>query len=141
MSQPIGRLYSEVRANEQLPELTIELTPTRIVATAIATRDYQPVHHDIDIAQGFGNAGIFLNTHTTAGILERFVLEWAGPGAFVKSVKFRLGIPGYAGDTLVLRGEVAEMNEDERLVSVKVVGTNALGTHVDGVVVIELANA
>ncbi len=137
----MSQLFSKLRVGEQLPELTIELSPTRVIATAIATRDYQPVHHDSDIAQGFGNSGIFLNTHTTAGYLERFVLEWAGPDAFVKSVKFRLGIPSYAGDTLVLRGEVAEMNQGQRQIGVKVVGTNSLGTHVDGSVVIELTDA
>ena len=33
-----------------LPPLTIEATPTFVVASALATRDFQDVHHDRDLA-------------------------------------------------------------------------------------------
>lgn len=131
----------EVRANEHLPPQVIALTTTRIIAAAIATRDYQPVHHDVDLAASLGNAGIFLNTHTTAGFLECYVQAWAGRDALIKSVKFRLGVPGYAGDTLHLSGEVLDEPTSDALVTVKVIGTNSLGTHVDGEVCVQLANA
>ena len=35
----------------KLPELSLYGDPTFIVSTAIATRDYQDVHHDRDKAQ------------------------------------------------------------------------------------------
>lgn len=40
----------EVEVGDPLPELRIEVTPTFVVSTAIATRDYQDVHHDRDAA-------------------------------------------------------------------------------------------
>ncbi|MGH9017010.1 MAG: MaoC family dehydratase, partial [Acidimicrobiales bacterium] len=40
----------EIRVGDELPELAIPLTRTVIVATAIASRDYQDVHHDPGLA-------------------------------------------------------------------------------------------
>lgn len=128
----------QIGVGDRLPHQAIELTTTRIVATAIATRDYQPVHHDVEAVARLGNAGIFLNTHTTAGFLECYVQTWAGSEAFVRSVKFRLGVPAYAGDTLTLSGEVLDTSTANGLVRVKVIGTNALGIHVDGEVCVRL---
>ena len=52
-----------------------------IVSTAIATRDYQDVHHDRDKAQAKGSKDIFVNILTDTGLVERFVTDWAGPAA------------------------------------------------------------
>jgi acyl dehydratase len=138
MSGKLSRHSTDVRAGDSLAPQIIALTPTRIIATAIATRDYQPVHHDVDAVAKQGNGGIFLNTHTTAGFLECYVQAWAGRDAFVNSVKFRLGVPAYAGDTLQLSGEVVDAPTRDGLVTVKVVGTNAIGTHVEGEVSVRL---
>jgi acyl dehydratase len=141
MSQKMNPRPDQVRAGQRLAPQEIALTTTRIIAAAIATRDYQPVHHDLDVVAKQGGSGIFLNTHTTAGFLECYVQAWAGPDAFIKSVKFRLGVPAYAGDTLHLSGQVAGAPSDDGLLTVKVAGTNALGTHVDGEVIVRLASA
>jgi hypothetical protein len=47
--------FEEVEVGDRLPELVIPLTPTLIVSTALATRDYQDVHHDRDLAQKKGS--------------------------------------------------------------------------------------
>lgn len=125
-----------IQVGDALPEIVIPLTPTGIAAAAIATRDYQPVHHDLDRARDLGSEHVFLNTHTTAGYLERLVTEWAGPGSFLKSVRFRLGAPGYAGDTLRLQGEVSSITEDGKLAEVRVIGLNSKGVHVEGAVMV-----
>ena len=46
-----SRRLADVTVGEQLPPLAIPLTRTLIVATAIASRDYQDVHHDPDLAR------------------------------------------------------------------------------------------
>ena len=61
------------------PPWELPITPTLVVSTAIATRDFQDVHHDRDLAQGHGSKDIFLNILTTTGLVERFVTDWAGP--------------------------------------------------------------
>ena len=89
---------------DALPELAIPLTRTLIVATAIASRDYQDVHHDPGLAVERGSPDIFMNILTTNGFVGRFVTDWAGPGAVIESVSIRLGAPNYPGDTMTLTG-------------------------------------
>jgi MaoC like domain len=112
----------------KLPELSIYGDPTFIVSTAIATRDYQDVHHDRDKAQAKGSKDIFVNILTDTGLVGRYVTDWAGPNAIIKSIKLRLGVPWYAYDTITFRGEVIAVEDD--LVTLKVVGSNSLGDHV-----------
>ena len=118
-----------VAVGDRLPELTIEGTPTFIVASALATRDFQDVHHDRDLAHQKGSKDIFVNILTDTGLVQRFITDWAGPNAIVKSIGLRLGGPWYAYDTLTLTGEVTEI-DDDGLVTLKIVGTDSLGAHV-----------
>ena len=117
-----------VTVGTTLPELSLYGDPTFIVSTAIATRDYQDVHHDRDKAQAKGSKDIFVNILTDTGLVQRYVTDWAGPTAFIKSIGLRLGVPWYAYDTVTFKGEVTAV--DDGLVTVKVVGSNSLGDHV-----------
>ena len=112
----------------KLPELSLYGDPTFIVSTAIATRDYQDVHHDRDKAQAKGSKDIFVNILTDTGLVQRYLTDWAGPTALIKSIGLRRGVPWYAYDTVTLKGEVTGV--DDGLVTVKVVGSNSLGDHV-----------
>ena len=121
---------------EALPELVIEASVKNIVATAIASRDYQDVHHDVALAQQRGSKTIFTNILTSNGYVLRYVTDWAGPLSVVKSSKIRLGVPNYAGDTMTMRGEVTRVEGKQVEIAVK--GSNSLGDHVIGTVVVEL---
>ena len=114
-----------------LPELAIDVTPTFVVASALATRDFQDVHHDRDQAVERGARDIFVNILTTTGLVQRYVTGWA-PDAVVKAVSIRLGVPCHAGETLTLSGRVTQVDEDERVVSVT--GRCGLGDHVTATV-------
>lgn len=131
-----------MNVGDQLPPLDIPLTRTMIVASAIASRDYQDVHHDPDLAVARGSKDIFMNILTTNGLVDRYVTSWAGPAAVVKRVKIRLGAPNYPGDTMTLTGTVSSIEastHDHSTVSIDVRGDNALGTHVSGTVELEVA--
>lgn len=117
---------------EELPELVVPLTRTLIAATAIASRDYQDVHHDPGLAQERGSPDIFMNILSTNGFVGRFVTDWAGPDAVIKKVAIRLGVPNYPGDTMTMRGTVESVTDG--VATVKVVGSNSLGDHVTGTV-------
>jgi acyl dehydratase len=125
-----------VKVGEQLPSLDIPLTRTLIVATAIASRDYQDVHHDPGLAQERGSKDIFMNILTTNGFVGRFITDWAGPDAVIKKVAIRLGAPNYPGDTMTLTGTVTKV--DGGRVEVDVKGANSIGDHVTGTVTLEL---
>jgi MaoC like domain len=115
-----------------LPELVIDVTPTFVIASAIATRDFQDVHHDRDQAVARGSKDIFINILTTTGLVQRYVTDWAGPEALVRNVAIRLGVPCYAGDTLTFSGQAAPRADGE--VEVAVAGRCSLGDHVTGTV-------
>jgi len=123
--------------SEVLPERSFDVTPTFVVSTALATRDFQDVHHDRDKAVARGSKDIFVNILTTTGLVQGYVSAWAGPGAVVRSVDIRLGVPCYAYETLVLSGRVTRREGDE--VEVGVVGRVSLGDHVTGTVVVHRA--
>lgn len=127
----------QVEIGTELPSQRIEATPTRIISTAIATRDFQDVHHDRDLAVAKGSQDIFFNILTDTGFVQRFVTDWAGPEALVRSVKIGLGVPCYAYDALVFTGSVAEKHDGGTVV-VRVVGTGKLGEHVTGTVMVQL---
>jgi acyl dehydratase len=124
--------YDDVVVGTELPPLVIEITPTLIVSTAIATRDYQDVHHDRDLAQQKGSKDIFMNILTTNGFVGRFITDWAGPEALLQSVSIRLGAPNYPYDTMTLTGHVSA--KDDGVIEVEVRGANSLGDHVTGTV-------
>ena len=121
-----------------LPELKIYGDPTFIVSTAIATRDYQDVHHDRDKAQAKGSKDIFVNILTDTGLVQRYLTDWAGPSARIKSIGLRLGVPWYAYDTITFTGEVTAV--DDGVVTVKVVGANSLGNHVIATATLQLGD-
>lgn len=127
---------SAVRVGDALPPLEIPLTRTLIVATAIASRDYQDVHHDPALAEARGSRDIFMNILTSNAMVERYVKGWAGPSVRIRRLKVRLGAPNHPGDTMTLTGSVSAV--DGETVTLDVRGDNSLGAHVSGTVVVDL---
>jgi len=123
-----AEVSSKPDVGTKLPELKLYGDPTFIVSTAIATRDYQDVHHDRDKAQAKGSKDIFVNILTDTGLVQRYVTDWAGPNAIIKTISLRLGVPWYAYDTVTFRGEVTAV--DDGVITLNVVGSNSLGDHV-----------
>ncbi len=123
-----------------LPVWELPITTTLVVSTALATRDFQDVHHDRDLARSHGSKDVFLNILTTTGLVQRYVGEWAGPGAVVRACELRLGAPAHPGDTLVFAGrvtDVVEVDGESRQV-VEVVGSVPMGAHVMAAVTVTL---
>jgi acyl dehydratase len=125
-----------VNAGDRLPPLEIPITRTLIVAGAIASRDYQDVHHDPELARQNGSPDIFMNILTTNGLVGRYITDHFGPRAELRRVAIRLGAPNHPGDTMVLTGTVEEVDGDT--VMVRVVGANGIGKHVTGTVTVRV---
>ncbi|MFE3902663.1 MaoC family dehydratase [Streptomyces sp. NPDC059153] len=126
-----------MKVGEELAPLEIAVTRTLIVAGAIASRDYQDVHHDAELAREKGSPDIFMNILTTNGLVGRYVTDRFGPSAVLRKVAIRLGVPNYPGDTMVLSGTVTALGDDGTA-EVSVVGVNGLGRHVTGTVTISV---
>ena len=122
----------------ELPSWELSITPTLVVSTAIATRDFQDVHHDRDLARGHGSKDIFLNILATTGLVQRYVGDWArealGPDFRITSCGLRLGAPAYPYDTLSFSGRVTD--ETEGVLSIDVLGSVSLGNHVNATVTV-----
>jgi uncharacterized OB-fold protein len=118
--------------SDGLPAMVVNVTPTFVVASALATRDFTPVHHDVGLAVANGSQDIFLNILTDTGLVQRFITQWAGHQSIVREISIRLGVPCYAGDTLTFTGYVAERTPGEYgdRCQVKVTGRCSLGDHI-----------
>src|SRR5262249_40099218 len=92
--------WNAIRVGDAISPMRIDVTATVVVAGAIATRDFMPVHHDRDYANSQGSPNIFMNILTDTGYCSRFLTDWAGPEAMVRKLAIRLGVPAYAGSVL-----------------------------------------
>ncbi|MFD3792692.1 MaoC family dehydratase [Streptomyces cyaneofuscatus] len=133
------------RVGDELPPLEIPVTRTLIVAGAIASRDYQDVHHDAELAREKGSPDIFMNILTTNGLVGRYITDHFGPAAVLRKVAIRLGAPNYPGDVMRLSGHIAALEDvaleggKHALIEVAVVGDNRIGRHVSGKVTVAIA--
>ncbi|MGE8318601.1 MAG: MaoC family dehydratase [Comamonas sp.] len=137
MSKPSPR-FETVNVGDELQPLSVPVTVPLITGGAIATRDYQNVHHDADAARALGSPHIFMNILTTNGLVQRFVEGWGGSGSRLMDLKIRLGAPNYPGDTLRFTGAITDKHEATRSVQVTLKGTNSMGAHVSGTAQIAL---
>jgi hypothetical protein len=133
------RTASQVTEGAELAPLDIPITATLVISGAIASRDYQDVHHDRDLARERGAKDIFMNILTTNGLVGRYVSDWAGPEAILKRVAIRLGVPNYPGDVMRLSGRVTAVEGGE--VEIEIRGANTIGDHVTGTVRVALPEA
>jgi acyl dehydratase len=152
MSTASSPAWASIRVGDTVPPLDVPLTATRIVAGAIASRDFMPVHHSTTYAKQQGAPDIFMNILTTNGYVARFVTDWAGPEARLTNISIRLGAPAIPNTTLRFTGEVVRTEavaegtdgaDDtdgtaEGEVEVTLRGVTELGEHVSGTVRLRL---
>jgi acyl dehydratase len=126
--------WASIRVGDELPTLVLDVTATVIVAGAIATRDFMPVHHDRDYANAQGSPDIFMNILSDTAYCSRFLTDWAGPEAMIRRIAIRLGAPVFPDSVLTYTGEVTATSQvgDEGTVEVAFRAMNDLGEHVSG---------
>ncbi len=132
------KTLAEVCVGDRLPELAVDVTTTIIVAGALATQDFTPVHHDKAAAQAQGLSDIIMNTMTTNGFISRYVTDWCGPDATMRKISLKLGAPTSPGDTMKLSGTVKAVDNAAGVVDIDVSGTNSWGDHVTAAVRVAL---
>jgi acyl dehydratase len=137
--------WQDIAKGDEVTPMEIPITTTMIVAGAIASRDFMPVHHDRDYANKQGSPNLFMNILTSNGYCVRFLTDWAGPEAMVKRLSIRLGVPCFPNDPLrftgTVTGKTAGGSTDlpgENFVEVTFQAANSLGNHVSGTAVLSL---
>jgi acyl dehydratase len=136
--------WDDINVGDEVTPLEIPVTTTMIVAGAIASRDFMPVHHDVAYAKKQGSPNLFMNILTSNGYCVRFLTDWAGPEAMVTKLAIRLGVPCFPDDPLRFTGTVTAKTERvkgrdrEGLIEVAFQAANSLGNHVSGTAVVSL---
>lgn len=130
--------FEDLKTGQALPGLDIAVTVALVAGGALATRDYFPGHHDLEAARALGSPHVFMNILTTNGLVQRFVQQWSGAAVRFKSVRIKLGMPNYPGDTLRLSGEISALDPRTGTVELTLKGSNSMGNHVTGTVSVVL---
>lgn len=115
MTQRIDREplnFADLKVGDELTPMVIDVTATRIVAGAIASRDFMPAHHDQSFANAQGAPDIFMNILSDTGYCSRFLTDWAGPEAMVTRLAIQLGVPVFPGHTLTYTGKVTALRRE-----------------------------
>ena len=123
------------KVGDALPALDLPLDRTLIVAAAMASQDFEDVHHDPGKAQDRGTPDIFMSINSTNGFVDRYVTDWSGPASRISRVSLRLGVPNFPGDTMRFTGEVSAVDGED--ITLTVVGRNSKGTHVTADVTVQ----
>jgi acyl dehydratase len=136
----VTRDFDAVRVGDELTPLEIDVTATVIVAGAIASRDFMPVHHDRNYANAQGAPDIFMNILSDTAYCSRFLTDWAGPDARIRRLAIRLGVPMFPGSALRYTGTVTrcDRQDGEGVVEVEFRAVNDLGEHLTGTAELDL---
>lgn len=113
--------WEDVEEGQELPTVTMDITCTTVIAGAIASRDFTPVHHDRDFVQKLGLKDFFLNNATICGFVGKYLTDWTGPEGELKEISFRIATPCFPGDTMTKSGKVVKKytEGDQHLVDVE----------------------
>ena len=133
--------WTDIDVGYEVTPLEIPVSTTLIVAGAIASRDFMPVHHDRDYANKQGSPNLFMNILTSNGYCVKFLTDWAGPEAMITKLAIRLGVPSFPDDPLRFNGSVTGKTQGsggENFIDVTFKASNSLGDHVSGTAVISL---
>lgn len=131
--------YADVKVGDKIPQLEIPITGSLISCAALATRDFEPCHHDKAVAQSMGLPDVFMNILTSQALMSRYVTDWSGPETVMKALKIKLGAPNVPGMVMTVTGEVIEKSESNNCIDVQVTGENNIwGMHMSGSVRIAL---
>lgn len=131
---------ADISVGDAIKPMNLALTHTIITATALASMDFMPVHHDKDYALAQFAPDIFLNILSSNGFVSRFLTDWAGPDTWVKKINIKLGVPAVPHQVLKFTGEVLSKNNvgNECHIEVSVQAANDSGNHAIGTALITL---
>ena len=129
---------SDISVGQTLPERPIPVTSSLVTCGALATRDFEKVHHDKAFAQASGMPDVYMNILTSQGLTETYLRDWVGRDAVFRKLSVRLGAPNIPGTTMTMSGEVKALQGN--IVEVEVVGQNdKWGMHLKALATLELA--
>lgn len=102
-----------VTAGQDLPARVVgPLTQTDVLRFAGASGDFNPLHHDPELARRAGFAAPVAMGQLTAGIVAAWLTDWCGVERLTE-FEVRFVAPVLVGDTITLTGSVTDMVTDD----------------------------
>lgn len=132
------RNFNSVSIGEKLPNFDFPISVSFVVGSAIASRDFTPVHHNKAAANASGMANVFPNILSDNGLTGRYVTDWAGPECTIRRINIKLGAPVMPGEDLKFTGEVVAKDDTSGIVDIKVTAKGNWGMHLDGIARVQL---
>jgi acyl dehydratase len=129
-----------VCVGDAVPPFTVAITLQRLVMEAGANRDFSPIHFDAEVARASGAPHAFANTTLNETLIEAALREWAGLGARIRTIAFRMRDFNAVGDVVSATGTVTAVQDDGR-VELDVWIESDRGRTVQGSAVVELPAA
>jgi acyl dehydratase len=95
-----------IQIDAALPVLEWPLTFRDLVLAAQGTRHPVPLHTDREFARRAGSRDAYFSTLWQAGLVGRYVNDWAGPAGVQRSLRLHMMANICPGDTVTVRGRV-----------------------------------
>lgn len=107
-----NKVAAYISAGDVLPALNVKMSAKKVISAAAATRDWQPIHHDHYIAtEKSGLRDIILNAPSQTGWISRYITDWTGPEARIKSLNFKMKDSICPKDELDINGVVTSVED------------------------------
>jgi acyl dehydratase len=107
---------AKVQPGDPLPEVAETIERMDLVRYAGASGDFNPIHWNDEVARAVGLPGVIAHGMYSMGVAARMVTAWAGDPAAIKRLKVRFSTMIEPGQTLTVKGEVAEVDGGRVLV-------------------------
>jgi acyl dehydratase len=107
------RYWEDVAAGDEIDGFSLDITPRRSYLQVSGSQDWYPVHFDQAFARKAGHADTFMNTGFLQAALVRVITDWMGDEGFLKRLRFEMRRQQRPGDTMVCRGRVTAVREDD----------------------------
>lgn len=102
------RPAADAERGEPIGEFELPLTREIMALDVSATRDFNPIHFDVDFARARGFRDVIFNTPGYQGLFCRLVGEWVRGRARVRRLSCRMFAPNVPGDTMRVSGRLVE---------------------------------
>jgi acyl dehydratase len=106
------RTFETIAVGDRLPCLEFDANLTALVMYAGATWDFHRYHYDASYVAKRGIPAPFMDGQLAGALLARLLMAWGGPDAFVRRLGYRLRTMVFAGDRILVSGEVVETTSE-----------------------------
>ncbi|WP_076867152.1 MaoC family dehydratase [Bradyrhizobium mercantei] len=103
-----------VTVGQELPPLIKAFTAVDLMVYGAATWDWYRMHYDEVAAKTSDFRGVFVDGQQWGAIFARQAVDHLGPCSFVTKMSLKYKAMAFAGDTVSVKGTIAEIKQESR---------------------------